>query len=187
MTRSQKEKMLAGDLYNAADPEIQADLLTTGVWLKRYNDALGQSPEQWHALLSERFAEVGPGAVIRPPFHCDYGFNIRLGAAAFLNFNCVILDVVEVTHRRGRADRPRSADLRRRPPAGSRAQRRAGLEFGRLRAHRPTCLDRGRGDHPARASRFAATMPSSVRGQRGHARAFPAGAKVVGSPARVRG
>jgi len=44
-----------------------------------------------------RLAAVGEGAVIRPPFHCDYGFNISLGAGVFLNFNCVILDVVEVT------------------------------------------------------------------------------------------
>ncbi len=130
MTRTQKEKMLAGELYNAADPEIQADLLATGVWLKRYNDTLGQSPEQWHALLSERLAEVGPGAVIRPPFHCDYGFNIRLGTNVFLNFNCVILDVVEVTIGEGTqigpavqiytADHPRDPD-----------GRRDGLEFGR--------------------------------------------------------
>ncbi|TIP38563.1 MAG: sugar O-acetyltransferase, partial [Mesorhizobium sp.] len=43
MMRSQKEKMLAGEFYNAADPEIQADLLATGAWLKRYNDTLGQT------------------------------------------------------------------------------------------------------------------------------------------------
>ncbi len=43
MTRTQKEKMLAGEMYNAADPEIQADLLAAGAWLKRYNSTLGDS------------------------------------------------------------------------------------------------------------------------------------------------
>jgi maltose O-acetyltransferase len=132
MTRSQKEKMLAGDLYNAADPEIQADLLATGVWLKRYNDALDQSPEHWHALLSERFAEVGPGAVIRPPFHCDYGLNIRLGANTFLNFNCVILDVVKVTIGEGTQIGPTVQIYTADHP------------------HWPPCLDWGWSDHPPR-------------------------------------
>jgi maltose O-acetyltransferase len=183
MTRSQKEKMLADELYNAADPEIQAELLATGVWLKRYNDALGQSPEQWHALLSERLAEVGPGAVIRPPFHCDYGFNIRLGANVFLNFNCVILDVVEVTIREGTQIGPAvqiyTADHPHDPE-----QRRAGLEFGRpVRIGSHVWIGGG-----------AIILPGVTIGNdavvgAGSAvtRDVPAGAKAVGSPARVRG
>lgn len=94
MPRTEKDKMLAGELYSAADPELQAELLTTQRWLARYNAAL--DPEQRHTLLTERLAAVGEGAVIRSPFHCDYGFNIGLGANVFLNFNCVILDVVRV-------------------------------------------------------------------------------------------
>jgi maltose O-acetyltransferase len=73
---------------------------------------------------------VGDGAVIRPPFHCDYGFNIRLGAGVFLNFNCVILDVVTVTIGAKTQIAPGvqilTADHPRDPEA-----RRAGLEFGR--------------------------------------------------------
>ena len=44
--------------------------------------------------MKELFAFVGEGAAVRPPFHCDYGYNITLGRSAFLNFNCIILDVV---------------------------------------------------------------------------------------------
>jgi acetyltransferase-like isoleucine patch superfamily enzyme len=94
--RSEKEKMLAGELYDASDPELQADLAATQRWLTLYNAALGASAGERRALLLERLAAVGDGAVIRPPFHCDYGFNISLGARVFLNFNCVILDVTEV-------------------------------------------------------------------------------------------
>jgi maltose O-acetyltransferase len=95
--RTEKDKMLAGELYAAAAPEIQADLAATHKWLARYNAALDMAPFERRRLLVERFAAVGDRAVIRPPFYCDYGFNIRLGAGVFLNFNCVILDVVEVT------------------------------------------------------------------------------------------
>ena len=68
--------------------------------------------------------------MIRPPFFCDYGYNIRLGDGVFLNFNCVILDVVEVAIgdrtqigpavQIYAADHPRDAETRR-----------DGLEFGR--------------------------------------------------------
>src|SRR3954470_8233175 len=70
------------------------------------------------------------GAVIRPPFFCDYGYNIRLGDDVFLNFNCVILDVVEVTigdrTQIGPAVQIYAADH----PRDS-ATRGTGLEFGR--------------------------------------------------------
>src|ERR1700737_5568492 len=97
MTRTEKEKMLAGELYNAGAPELQAEMAITYKWLARYNAALGASASDLRELLPERLAAVGEGAMIRPPFPCDYGFNISLGTNVFLNFNCVILDVVEVT------------------------------------------------------------------------------------------
>jgi maltose O-acetyltransferase len=116
--------------YDASAPEIQAELAATHRSLTRYNAALDMAPCDRHKLLVERFAAVGDGAVIRPPFHCDYGFNIRLGAGVFLNFNCVILDVVEVTI----GDRTQIgpglqilADDHPRDLAG----RASGLEFGR--------------------------------------------------------
>ena len=128
--RTEKEKMLAGELYDASAPEIRAEAAATQRWLARYNAALDMTPAERRELLVERFAEVGHGAVIRPPFHCDYGFNIRLGAGVFLNFNCVILDVVEVTigdrAQIGPGVQILAADHPR-DPAG----RASGLEFGR--------------------------------------------------------
>jgi maltose O-acetyltransferase len=122
--------MLAGELYRPDDPEILADLADTAAWLARYNAVSAASPAELHALLSERLCAVGEGAVIRPPFFCDYGFNIRLGQNVFLNFNCVILDVVSVSIgdrtqigpavQIYAADHPRDVEVRRQ-----------GLEFGR--------------------------------------------------------
>jgi maltose O-acetyltransferase len=125
---TEKEKMLAGALYDASAPEIQADMEAAHAWIERYNASL--AADERRALLLERFAAVGDGAIIRPPFHCDYGFNISLGAGVFLNFNCVILDVVAVTigdrTQIGPGVQILAADHPRDP-----AQRAAGLEFGR--------------------------------------------------------
>ena len=129
-TRTEKQKMLAGDLYDAGAPELQMELAATHRWLVRYNAALDASAADRRELLLERLAAVGEGTVIRPPFHCDYGFNIRLGAGIFLNFNCVILDVVEVSigdkTQIGPAVQILAADHPRDP-----VQRAAGLELGR--------------------------------------------------------
>src|SRR5947209_15371231 len=76
--------MLAGELYDARAPELQMELAATHWWLVRYNAALDASTADRRELLLERLAAVGDGAVIRPPFHCDYGYNIRLGAGVFL-------------------------------------------------------------------------------------------------------
>jgi len=130
LMRSEKEKMLAGEPYRPGDREVLADQAATKAWLVRYNAALAKPAAERRALLAERLAEVGEGAVIRPPFHCDFGYNIRLGRNAFLNYNCVILDVVEVAIGEGVQIGPAvqiySADHPRDP-----VQRRQGLEFGR--------------------------------------------------------
>ena len=68
---------------------------TTGEWIDRFN-AHSLSDKERYSLLVDRFASVGEHALIRPPFFCDQGFNISLGAGAFLNYNCIILDVEPV-------------------------------------------------------------------------------------------
>jgi maltose O-acetyltransferase len=96
MRMSERHKMLAGDPYRPSDPELVAEQALAAAWLARYNAALGQPVSVWRTLLAERLAAVGEGSIVRPPFHCDYGWNIRLGSRVFVNFNCVILDVVQV-------------------------------------------------------------------------------------------
>jgi maltose O-acetyltransferase len=128
--RTEKEKMLAGELYNANVPEIQADQRAAAEWMDRYNSRIAMPAEERRALLLERFAAVGEDCMIRPPFHCDYGYNIRLGRGVFMNFGCVVLDVVEVSigdlTQIGPGVQILAADHPRDPEA-----RRKGLEFGR--------------------------------------------------------
>ncbi|MFO1153554.1 MAG: sugar O-acetyltransferase [Rhodospirillales bacterium] len=97
MHHSEKQKMLAGELYVADGPELAADAERICRWMDRYNASYARTQEERWSLLAEVFARVGAGATIRPPFHCDYGYNISLGRDVFLNYNCVILDVVKVT------------------------------------------------------------------------------------------
>jgi maltose O-acetyltransferase len=120
--RSQKQRMLAGELYVADCPELAADAQRAARWMARYNASGAASPEERRQLLGELFAEVGAGVNIRPPFHCDYGYNIHLGPGVFMNFNCVVLDVCQVSIGAGTqigpgvqiltADHPREPELR---------------------------------------------------------------------------
>ncbi|MCC6734570.1 MAG: sugar O-acetyltransferase [Bauldia sp.] len=94
---SEKEKMLAGALYHGSDAEISADLARNRAWLSLYNQTLAFSPKQRLPLLRDHLGAVGDGVNICPPFHCDLGYNIRLGARVFMNFGCTILDINTVT------------------------------------------------------------------------------------------
>jgi maltose O-acetyltransferase len=174
--------MLAGELYRPNAPEIEADQAATAEWLARYNAAAAAPLAIRYALLAERLASVEEGAVIRSPFFCDYGFNIRIGAGAFLNFNCVILDVVTVEIGEGTqigpavqiyaADYPREA-----------AQRRAGLEFGRpVRIGRHVWIGGGAIILPGVTVGDGAVIGAGSVVTRD----VPAGVTVVGNPARVR-
>lgn len=78
-----------------SDEPSQVSQGPIGEWIDRFN-ASGLNDEQRYRLLIERFASVGEQALIRPPFCCDCGYNISLGRGAFLNFNCIILDVEPV-------------------------------------------------------------------------------------------
>ena len=130
MARSEKDKMLAGERYRPSDPELQTDLAANKVWLAAYNGMLTGSLEERHRVLKEHLGTVGDGAVVRPPFFCDFGYNIRIGRDVFMNYNCVILDVCEVTIGDGAQIGPAvqvyAADHPRDP-----AERKAGLESGR--------------------------------------------------------
>jgi maltose O-acetyltransferase len=83
--------MLAGELYLAGDPELVADRTRCEELMRAYNG------DGDLAVLAELLGSLGKEAYIRPPFFCDYGYNITLGDNVFANFNCVMLDVVAIT------------------------------------------------------------------------------------------
>jgi maltose O-acetyltransferase len=83
--------MIAGELYDPGDPELVAARARARELLARYNAA--RDP----VMLGGLFTAVGPDAVVEPPFHCDYGFNTRVGARFYANVNCVFLDCAPIT------------------------------------------------------------------------------------------
>jgi maltose O-acetyltransferase len=180
--RTEKQKMLAGQPYHAGAPEIQADQATARQWMVRYNASLDLPLPERRELLAERFAAVGEGAEIRPPFHCDYGFNIHLGAGVFMNFNCVVLDVVEVVigdlTQIGPGVQILTADHPRDPE-----QRASGLEFGRpVRIGRNVWIGAGAIILPG----ISIGDDAIVGAGSVVTREIPAGAIAFGNPARAR-
>ena len=95
-TKSEKFKMLAGELYRAGDPELIADTERAQRLVARYNATPSEAREARMALRCRLCGSVGDGTVIRPPFACDYGYNIRLGTNGFINFNCVFLNCAPI-------------------------------------------------------------------------------------------
>jgi maltose O-acetyltransferase len=93
---TEKEKMLAGELYDPLDQQLVQERLKARLLLKRLNDTREDETEERLSILEELIPDAGLGLWLQPPFYCDYGSNIKLGEKVFFNFNCVILDVAEV-------------------------------------------------------------------------------------------
>ncbi|RYD87264.1 MAG: sugar O-acetyltransferase [Sphingobacteriales bacterium] len=94
--KSEKQKMLAGELYDALDPELSAERLQARLLLKQLNDSGEDEPELRGNVLARLLPNAAPGLWIQPPFYCDYGYNMIIGEKVFFKFNCLVLDVAEV-------------------------------------------------------------------------------------------
>jgi maltose O-acetyltransferase len=97
MTRSELEKMLAGELYDPMDPELVRARDRARDLCQDLNATREAQQEERRRILRALFGSGGEGVWMQPPFFCDYGFNIHLGERVFFNFNCVVLDVCRVT------------------------------------------------------------------------------------------
>lgn len=89
--------MLAGEQYLADDPEIQADHLRAMALVEAYNASPTADPALRRGLLTELLGSLGEGVEIRPPFCCDYGYQIRIGPRTFVNVGLVALDVARIS------------------------------------------------------------------------------------------
>ena len=87
---SERDRMIAGELYDPGDAELSAARARARDLLAQYNMA----PEA--TVLAQLLGSVGTGAVVEPSFHCDYGFNISVGERFYANANCVFLDCAPI-------------------------------------------------------------------------------------------
>lgn len=95
--RSQHERMLAGDLYIADDPEIEHLTRRAMQLADAYHRTSIADESAARLILKELLGRVGEGTVVRPPLFVDYGDNIFIGDRVFINFNLTALDVVAIT------------------------------------------------------------------------------------------
>jgi maltose O-acetyltransferase len=92
LPQTETEKMLAGELYLASDPDLKAASLRSAQLLQQYNQTIAGDRDGRTALLRELLGQVGESPQIVPPFHCDYGRYISLGDRFYMNYGGVILD-----------------------------------------------------------------------------------------------
>jgi maltose O-acetyltransferase len=93
---TEKEKMLAGELYDPLDTELVVARDRARDLCQDLNATREGDHEVRRAILKQLFGKGGDSVWMQPPFFCDYGSNILLGERVFFNFNCIVLDVCEV-------------------------------------------------------------------------------------------
>lgn len=126
---TEKEKMLAGERYNPADATLASERTHARSLCHRIN-LLDPADDRTLRELLCALVGMPTDAIINPPFHCDYGYNIALGPNAYFNVNCVVLDVMRVTIGRNALFGP-AVQIYTAMHAMSAEERRSGLEYGR--------------------------------------------------------
>jgi len=94
--RTERDKMLAGELYNPVDPELVVARQRARDLCQELNLTRESQIDERRRILTQLFGAGGDSVWMQPPFYCDYGSNIQLGMRAYFNFNCVVLDVSPV-------------------------------------------------------------------------------------------
>lgn len=95
--RSMRERMVAGDLYIADDPELAADGTRAIELADRYNRVWPSDRAAAGEILKDLLGAIGEDSEVRPPLFVDYGRYISIGARTFINYNLTALDVAAIT------------------------------------------------------------------------------------------
>ena len=96
--KTEKQKMLSNELYNHKDAELTKERNRAYELILEYNQTKDDEINVRTDILEKLTGKLGKNVVIKPPFHCDYGYNLILGNNVFMNYGCSILDcnVVEI-------------------------------------------------------------------------------------------
>lgn len=92
-----RERMLAGEPYIADDPDLARESLRARTLCQRLNQLAPDAALERREVLVDLLGAIGEDTEIRPPFHCDYGYQTFIGSGTFANFGLVCLDVARVT------------------------------------------------------------------------------------------
>ena len=94
---TEKERMLSEKLYIPMDEALAADCARSRRLVRLINGTTEEQAEYRVQLFKELFGRTGENLWVEPPFHCDYGCHISVGENFYANFDCIILDVCDVT------------------------------------------------------------------------------------------
>lgn len=94
--KTEKEKMINGELYLAADSQLVKDRLNARKLTRLFNESHENEDNLRTSLIKELFGTTGDNLYIEPTFRCDYGYNIHVGENFYANFDSVFLDVCEI-------------------------------------------------------------------------------------------
>jgi maltose O-acetyltransferase len=94
--KTEKEKMLTGEIYFANDKVLVTERTKAKQLLHKLNVTEYLMNEKAKIILSQLVPNAGEGLYIEPPFHCDYGYNIHCGVNVYFNVNCVVLDTMKI-------------------------------------------------------------------------------------------
>ena len=94
---TEKEKMLAGEVYDACAPDLLVELNDVKVRCQQYNNLLPTDFEARNRMLQQMLGRADADTFINQPFYCDYGRHIRVGRRFFANFGWTVLDEAYVT------------------------------------------------------------------------------------------
>lgn len=95
--RTNRERMLAGDLYISDDPENERESKRAVKLQSQYTAAYAEDPDGARPILADLLGSLGEDAHIKPPLYVDYGTFISVGARTFINYNLTALDVAPIT------------------------------------------------------------------------------------------
>ena len=95
--KTEKEKMLAGELYLSGESNLIKERRRSKILLHRLNVTEYRMTKNARLILEELIPNAGNNLYIEPPFFCDYGYNIICGDNVYFNVNCVVLDGNKVT------------------------------------------------------------------------------------------
>ena len=94
--KSEREKMIAGEVYCVMDEKLQADQQRARRLTREYNATDGTEGEKRNKILRELLGSCGEQVHIEPDFKCDFGYNIHVEGLLIANFDCLLLDTCEI-------------------------------------------------------------------------------------------
>lgn len=127
--KSEKQKMIDGELYNARNPKLVLERDYTASVLQKYNSSTFHEINMQHKLM-KKLLHTNGNFWIKPPFHCDYGYNITIGKEVMLNYGCTLLDVCPIVIEDYVLIGPSTQIYTACHPIDP-EQRKAGIEFGK--------------------------------------------------------